>query len=175
MPEDAGGPGESIPEVLHSTESGRPFDRCSDCGAELRTEGRMHLIEKVIRQGEVVFEYAICSECAAGLMRQYSEESLANITAYVEREGISLRESDDPGRCGRCGRDGEAFEEEHTVAGLVLGQVLTLNLSSLCAACTEGIEEILSQKTREVHGDFVRRNFPGVPEGLDLPIGVVGA
>jgi hypothetical protein len=110
------------------------------------------------------------------LIKQFSEESLRRITEYLEEDGgFSLGGDDDLGHCHRCGRNGSDFEAEHTVMSMLIGSRVLFGVSTLCSACSDGIDEVLSQKTREVHEDFVRRNFPGVPDNLDIPIGVLGA
>ena len=38
----------------------------------------------------------------------------------------------------------------------------------MCEKCTEKLQGKLSRKTREAQGDFIKDNFPGVPEGLDV-------
>ena len=44
----------------------------------------------------------------------------------------------------------------------------------MCEKCSIGLQENLSQKPRDIQGDFVNDNFPGVPEGLDLsPLGTI--
>jgi hypothetical protein len=38
----------------------------------------------------------------------------------------------------------------------------------VCNACEEAIQELMSQKTKGAHEDFLNRTFPGVPADLDL-------
>ena len=199
LPQDQEPKDDGVPPLLHSTETGTPFKQCIECSTELLGSWIPYAIEKIVRQGEVVFEYAICAPCMGVIAQEYSEESIENIREYLA--GTPLEESaeidrllkafgqmtedgftqpssleeEEPDRCQRCGQTDSGFSEERTVAGLMIGGRLATGISALCGTCTEGIEEVLSQKTRDVQGDFIERNFPGVPAGLDLPIGVLGA
>jgi hypothetical protein len=193
-PQDSG-----IPRILHSIQTGAPFLSCIDCGAALSLTGQPYGVEKVLRNGEVVFEYAICTNCTFALMREFSKESLARMADYVEKMRRELCEPDaedldrflralegddtfagvdpelreSPDHCHRCGRTGSEFEDEHTVVGMLTGSKLVTGISTICAKCTDGMEDVLSKHTRESHDDFVRRNFPGVPAGIDIPVGVL--
>ncbi len=160
-----------IPPILFSTQTERPFEVCIDCGGNLIESGAPYGVEKVIRNGEVIFEYAICTGCTRILLQEFSEESLKRISEYLREEGAILLSGGDPDHCHRCGRAREEFQAEHTVSALLIGDQLLSGVSTLCAACTEGIESVLSKKTREVHEDFITRNFPGVPANLDIPVG----
>ncbi|MAG58514.1 MAG: hypothetical protein CMJ83_19675 [Planctomycetes bacterium] len=186
-----------IPDVLHSVFADGPFKQCVECGQELLESATPHAVEKVVREGEVIFEYAICASCIITIFQEYSEESLERIREYLEQEMSPLgdpgfidqllwsvgqptedaivqsREGKSLDTCHRCGQV-DAFNSEHTVTGLLVGDRLATEVSTICGACTEGLEELLSKQTKDVHDDFIRRNFPGVPEGLDLPIGALG-
>jgi hypothetical protein len=158
-----------------------------------------YVIEKARTQGEFVFEYALCADCVMRLLHEYSEESLERMRRFVQNEpgledavvidqllwslgqptedGLGAPASPDAeavDHCHRCGRRGADYDEEHTVMGLLVGTRLAMNVSTICSPCAQGMEEILSRKTRDVHEDFVRRTFPGVPAGLDLPVGLLG-
>ena len=200
FPPDAESSEGGVPPSLHSTQTNAPFTHCIDCGGELLGSWIPYAIEKIFRQGEVVFEYAICAPCVGTIAMEYSAESLENIREYLAgspldegseidrilrafgqatEDGLAPDEQpeaeDDPDRCHRCGASEIGFAEERTVAALLIGDRLATDVSALCGACTEGIEAVLSEKTRDVQGDFIVRNFPGVPAGLDLPVGVLGA
>jgi hypothetical protein len=188
-------PDDEVPAILHSVQNGRPFTACVDCGAGLLAGEAPYAVEKVIRQGEVVFEYAICAECTKNQMRSFSEESLGRVSQYLQagphsldhqmlesfflvqtrpglRNGEILELTSPVDHCHRCGRVGTSFAEEHTLMGLLHGHRLQSGLMTLCSGCTEGADAVLSHKTREAHEDFVRTHFPGVPAGVDLPAGL---
>lgn len=199
LPPDAETPGDGIPPLLHSTQTGTPFQHCIECETELLGSWTPYAIEKIFRQGEVIFEYAICAACIGSIAREYSAESIENIREYlagtsfdegaeidrllrafgqVTEDGLAATadpvEHSPPDACQRCGNRDSEFVEERTIAVLMVGDRVATDVSALCGACTEGIDAVLSQKTRDVQGDFIVRNFPGVPAGLDLPVSVLG-
>lgn len=195
----SGPPDPGVPRSLFSAETGRPFSTCVDCGTDLAATGMPYGIEKVVRNGEVVFEYAICTRCTFDLAKEFSKESLERMASWVDARRDALVEPDpddfaafihavesggsltqrelaagnDPGtHCQRCGRIGDDFREEHTVVGILVGGKVIAPVNAICGRCTDGVDEILSQKTREAHDGFVRDRFPGVPADLDLPVGL---
>ena len=164
-----------IPQILYSVYTQEPFSDCVDCGMKILESAVPYAVEKAVRQGEVVFEYAICAPCMALLMKQFSDESMQNITAYLQEEELDLGTDGDLTCCNRCGGSGTSFEEEHTVTGMLAGSSLLMGPSIICGTCLAGMDEVLSQKTRDAHGEFINSNFPGVPEALDFPVSILGA
>lgn len=167
--------GGRIPKSLHSVYSGGPFRECVDCGTPLLEVAVPYAVEKVVRQEEVVLEYAVCAACMAAMFREYSQESIENIRQYLEQEGEDLMGGGPENRCHRCGIAGNPFDDEHTLTAMLVGSQVVVGVSALCGKCQEGMEGLLSQKTRDVHGDFMNRNFPGVPDSLELPVGFLSA
>jgi hypothetical protein len=157
-----------IPPELHSAHDEGPFQKCSDCGCPLQTPEALHLIGKSWRDGEVVFEFALCMGCGLSLFSQYSEESKANLNAYfVPLPGV------EPGgleACYRCGASGAALSDEKSLEAIALGSELVDDPILVCGPCTDGAEKVLSKKTKEAFDEFVRRVCPTVPEGADLPV-----
>jgi len=174
-PLDPHNPEVEIPQVLHSAYSGKAFRTCVDCGGPILESGLPYSIEKVVRQGEVIFEYALCMRCAEILMHEFSEESLRNIAEYLEREELELGVLEDTTACHRCGRRDSTFAEEYTVTGMLIGTSLMMGPLMVCAPCLEGMESVLSKQTREAHGHFIEKNFPGVPEYLGTPLTILGS
>ena len=80
-----------IPQDLYSFEKDRPFDRCIECNKFLLNEDTEYLIEKAIRnyQGfqakDVIFDYAICMDCAKVLRKQISVGSWQQIMTYFQK------------------------------------------------------------------------------------------
>jgi hypothetical protein len=155
-----------VPPELHSAHDEGLFQRCSDCGASVQSPEALHLIGKSWRDGEVVFEFALCMTCALSLFSQYSEESKRNLEAYFQpmealRSGLSA--------CVRCGRSGAALEEEKNIEALAMGGMLLDEPILVCGPCADGAEAVLSKKTKEVFGAFVHRVCPTLPADIDLP------
>ena len=58
---------------------------------------------------------------------------------------------------------------------VLVGSTVLMGPSILCASCLSGIDDVLSQKTRDVHGEFIDNNFPGVSDTMDIPVSILGA
>jgi hypothetical protein len=82
---------EPVPELFHSTETGRPFERCGMCDRHLLGPDSSYVIEKAFRSysgfeaREVVFEYALCSNCRDKFTSELSRESLERVRDYFMR------------------------------------------------------------------------------------------
>jgi hypothetical protein len=152
-----------IPDLLHSVYEKGPFSRCTVCDGDLAGD-TLYEIQKVFRGREVVFEMAVCQQCAEGLVREFSEESLANIHGFLRE---NFRPSATPTHCHFCGFPRDLIQS-FSVAGACRGSSLILPSFLMCETCTERLQEKLSRKTRDVQGDFIRDHFPGVPADLDL-------
>ena len=70
-----------IPSVFRSTDTKKPFERCIQCNKYLLELDSEYLIEKAIKQyqgfeaKEVIFEYAVCMDCAEKMRQSLSAES----------------------------------------------------------------------------------------------------
>ena len=90
---------EPIPELFQSTETGRPFERCSMCDQYLLDEdASSYVVEKAFRSyrgyeaRETVFEYALCFDCQLKLKAEFSRESMERIQDYFkERVDVAAR------------------------------------------------------------------------------------
>ena len=51
---------------------------------------------------------------------------------------------------------------------------LVMPVMIMCDTCEERVQELLSQKTRDVHEDFMQNHFPGIPANLDLRPTILG-
>ena len=165
-PEDASSR-KPLPREFWSEHDEAPFRTCSDCSAPLEAPEALYVISKAWRDGEVVFEFALCMGCSMALFSQYSEESKQSLAVYftplpgVERSGL--------GACFRCGGSGEVLSEERCVEAVAFGATLADDPILVCGPCTDGAEEVLSKKTKLAFDDFVRRVCPMLPADIDLP------
>lgn len=77
-----------IPREFHSFSGGGLFEHCIECDKFLLQEGTEYFIEKAIKKypgyeaTDVIFEYAICLNCAEKMRRQMSKESMQNIENF---------------------------------------------------------------------------------------------
>lgn len=165
-----------IPRELYSEYEERPFLCCTRCGETLADFEEGFKISKVIKNGEVIFEYALCFHCLERMMEESSEESRERLMKFQNermREGISGFDE-----CALCENTREALAspEYALVAGCQGDSVLESHL--ICIHCMEEMSELVSKKTRDSWNRFVEENFPGVPadfipaptEGSPAPI-----
>jgi len=155
-----------VPKILQSTYSGLPFQTCLVCSMDL-DEAELHIVEKVIRNGEAVMEMALCATCANNLSRDCSQESLA-ILQDVQEEWMG--QADPKGRyCAGC-RKPRDHSDSFVIAGYFLPDFELVRRMAVCETCHESVQKKLSTKTRENFGTFVETHFPGVPENIDSPV-----
>ena len=153
-----------VPDDLHSDYVGGAFETCSICDQALPA-AEAYEVQKVMRAGECIFEMAICLRCVRGLMKDYSEESLA-VIAEIGEQGIGRASR---GSCEFCSVPREGVHEYTSIAVCRTDFLLT-PLITLCEECVDGLHAKLSKTTRDRFEEFIRDNFPGVPEGMDLPV-----
>ena len=81
----------NIPEEFYSFESKKPFERCIECDKYLLDGETEYLIEKAVRNyrgykaKDVVFDYAICMDCAEKMRKEISPESWQQIMNYFQK------------------------------------------------------------------------------------------
>jgi len=79
-----------IPSEFYSFETNSPFDKCIECEKYLLDEGTEYLIEKAVKNYEgyeakdVVFDYAICMDCADKMRKEISKESWEKMMQYFQ-------------------------------------------------------------------------------------------
>jgi uncharacterized protein with PIN domain len=152
-----------IPELLHSVFEKGPFKTCCICSKVL-TDGRLYEIQKVFRGKEAIFEMAICHGCGEEVAQEFSEESKENMKKYLVE---NFRPAPEPQQCHFCGFP-RALVPNFTIVGMCQKFSLLVPSIIMCEKCNESLQGKLSRKTREAQGDFIRDNFPGVPEGVDV-------
>lgn len=79
-----------IPEDFYSFETKAPFDHCIECEKFLLDEETEYIIEKAVKnyQGysaqDVVFDYAICMDCAENMRKEISTDSWTAMMQYFQ-------------------------------------------------------------------------------------------
>ncbi len=152
-----------IPDILHSVYEKGPFKSCCVCG-QILTDGRVYEIQKVFRGKEAIFEMAICHGCGEEVAHEFSQESIENMKRFLLE---NFKPTPEPSHCHFCGFP-HRLRVNFTIVGMCQEHSLLVPSIIMCEKCSEQIQEKLSRKTRDVQGDFIRDNFPGVPEGLDV-------
>jgi hypothetical protein len=153
---------EPVPQIMHSVFEEGPFKACVSCGADLSAPDRMYQIQKAWKNDEVVFELAVCLQCAAETMKEFSQESMERMQRFF---GERFRPTEGIDSCHFCGKE-RSPELEHEIGAACRGTDLLRPLVVVCGECSSASHENLSRKTRDAWGEFVERNVPGVPESL---------
>jgi hypothetical protein len=151
-------PDKPIPREFDSEYEERPFQCCSRCGEKLSAFDNFQ-INKAFRNAECVFEYAFCSQCRDALLEEFSEESKANLERH-QRE--NMHNVSGTAECCFCGTSREKTPmRDFTMTALCRGTSL-LDSIMICGKCQEGMQELLSQHTKDVRRRFFE-SLPGVP------------
>ncbi len=78
-----------IPKEFFSFSENAPFTNCLVCKKELIENSETYFIEKAIKKHiefdteDVIFEYAICMDCAMAMQKSFSKKSLLKILKYM--------------------------------------------------------------------------------------------
>ncbi|MCB1229883.1 MAG: hypothetical protein KDN19_06435 [Verrucomicrobiae bacterium] len=154
-----------IPPEFHSLETDGPFRHCLDCGGSLLFT--QYLIEKIYSNGEVIYEYALCVECAKKLREELSRESKKAIKRYLRRNRTVKQTLE---ACTCCRLPKEELPSYQIIGQFSGEEMLNWNLPMLiCEPCVDGLAEHLSKQTRDRLDGFLDEHFPGPPE-MDVPL-----
>lgn len=150
-----------IPKELYSEYEERPFRSCTRCGESLAEFPEGYKISKVFKNGEAIFEYALCFHCLEGMMEESSEESRERLMQFqMERMREDVEGLQD---CALCENTRSSLEKPEfaLVAGCQGMGVIESHM--ICIHCMEDMSALVSKKTRDSWNRFVEENFPGVP------------
>lgn len=166
-----------VPKEFWSFETGNPFQRCFMCDGDLCDEGCNYLIEKAVRNDEVIFEYAICWLCRIELEKEFSEQSLRLIENYfnehvdIEQRRVECLEKFGTDyqkwieRCMIKHKPREECEEYQLYAWCVDRDLVFTGMPyMLSSECIDDIIELLSDETIGAINEFSDKVF-----GVDLP------
>jgi hypothetical protein len=169
-----------VPEIFWSVETGHPISHCSLCNRELMKPGTNYLIEKAFRDGETIFEHALCLQCHFQCEEELSVESTRRIHTYFA-EHVDLKQR--PIQClekfgtrhGRwiahCMVKGYPIEEcgEYQLYGFCIDKDLIFNGApyTLSGEVVDEILDLLSNETLGALGAITDRLFGiGAPKDL---------
>ena len=153
-----------IPEEFHSVETGAPFAHCIDCGEDL-TRVFSYAVQKVIRRGETVFEFALCEACRERLMQGFSEDTRQRLQEHFETH---LAADHGPRRCALTGIPRDECDE-FELGGQFSGTHLLFAIM-ISETAREKLQELISDQTRGHWDEFVGRHFPGVSDDQPAPM-----
>lgn len=155
-----------IPRDLHCEYEERPFKHCTRCGETLDDDAGGFQISKAFKNGECVMEYALCDHCRTAMMEEFSQESKKRLATYQD-ENVDLgRGLQHCSVCGQ-GRDDNGTDD-YVITGICEHDRL-LHSIMICGGCADGVQELLSNKTKDTWRRFVDENFPGPPGEGEYP------
>lgn len=155
------------------------------CQKLLLEDGTQYMIEKAYRRypaldtEAVVFEYAMCMQCAQKMRKALSEESRRNIDSYFDtninftQRLLDIQEAKDIdewlNRCVVKNTPAEQ-EEEYMICAQCDGQNIVYFMFPymIGSAAMQEVSELLSQKTRDILDDFIDEHLSGPPELREL-------
>lgn len=181
-------PSIEVPKVFFSEKTELPFKKCSMCGNVLN-EFELHFVEKAFKKPinskkhELIFEYALCSNCLESTREELSKESRKNIEMYFKlyvdlaernKKLLSKAHIDLHSWIGNCIITGKPVseEKEYLIGGAFLGKRLILDVMpyAISEKVMFEIQELLSKKTKDFLDGFQKKVFPPdvrerVPDG----------
>ncbi len=178
-----------IPKVLHAFKDKAMFTHCIECEKELIMSNADYMIEKAFRQysgykaKDVIFEYAICLDCAARMKQKISKASLKTIHDYFMRYPDFIRERNMPleeeaqnseqllETCALTGKAAATMDEFQVFAfckGAHLHSAMKPYMIS--GAVADELSALLSEETQGFFDDFAGQHF-GLPPEYEKYVG----
>ncbi|MDF9797506.1 hypothetical protein OKW21_002769 [Catalinimonas alkaloidigena] len=181
-------PATDIPSIFHPFEKDEPFSHCVSCNSLLLENETEYVIEKAIRQypeygtTDVIFEYAMCLECALKMRNELSRESLERVQAYMTEKSNLIEQSqklrashnwDINEWIGNCAFTGQSIKDqnEYQIFAHCRGNQMVFSMMPymISSQAMDEMAELLSEKTQDELNRFVNDNF-GIPPELKKPI-----
>ncbi len=178
----------AIPEEFYSFDSQQPFKSCMVCKADLLSGETDYFIEKAVRNyhdhdvSDVIYEYAICWQCAHDMNGQMSEESTKNIQQYFSTQEDfvkSLSEYNEKWQqegnkdiLKNCTITGESIEklDEYMIYAHFRGDKMVKSSMPylFSGKVMDEVSDLLSNQTIDQLDDFMGEYFGGPPELEEL-------
>lgn len=177
-----------IPSLFYSHNTEAPFTNCISCNRHLQEPNTQYLVEKAFRHyrefgtTDVIFEYAMCLDCAERMRRELSLSSLAKIQEYFDthvdlQKRRELLMKSEPVNLDQwlenCLISGESKDtmDEYQVYGHFVGNrcVYSFMPYMIGGPAVDEITNLLSDKTLGEIDRFIDENF-GLPPELKKPI-----
>lgn len=173
-----------IPEIFKNSDTKGPMTNCIQCDHDLTLGDRYYMIEKIFKRypaldrTEVLFEYAICSQCYEKMKESMSTESMMNLSGYMmEHTDFNAMQQrieehpDDPEKwlthCMIKGTD-RATMNEYQMGACFKGDRLVTNFMPpfmIGEQAMEEMNELLSKETKDEMDGFMDEHF-GIPPEL---------
>lgn len=164
-----------IPPEFYSFETRGLFTHCLECDRYLLEDDCDYIIERAIRNypgfkaTDVVFDYAICLDCAEAMHQKLSKESLEQMQLYFA-ENVDLQSRTHKvdsqnldSLTAKCMVKGKAKAdcEEFQIYAHCRGKKLFLQTPPymICGQAIEELTERLSKETKDQLGGFFDKHF----------------
>ena len=167
-----------IPKDFYSFETNTPFERCIDCDKYLLDDDTEYLIEKAVRNYEgykakdVVFDYAICMDCAEKLKNEISSESWEKMMNYFQKnmdlqKRLNMQHQDPSENLSSCmikGVDAESCKE-YQIYAHCKGKKLKMDNPPylISGEVMEELLPLLSKETVDEMNGFFNKHFSPDP------------
>ena len=177
-----------IPPIFHSFSAENTFEHCISCNINLLHSDSEYLIEKAFRRypgfdtQDVIFEYAMCLDCAERMRQELSASSMRNIQDFFNQrvDFYGRRQEmlyDHALNCDawldRCIVTGKPMAElqEFQIYGHCRGDRFLFSYMPYMISdeAVDSMTGLLSEKTKGEIDRFIDDNF-GLPPELKQPI-----
>ena len=157
---DNGPDRQPIPANLYSDYTDTAFKNCTRCGESLADFPGGYQVSKAWKNGECVFEYALCDHCRTALMEEFSKPSKERLAKFQD-DHVTFKGGLD--QCSICHtpRD-QSNASDFVLTGVCEGAEMLHGLM-VCGKCGERTQELLSKPTKDTWRRFREDNFPGPP------------
>jgi hypothetical protein len=183
---------EGIPSLFNNYDTGAPFTKCTFCNEGLANKSK-YVVEKMINQNivlqsrEIVYEYALCWDCAATMGSEISDDSKEAIQElYNEHSETVMRKLDYlhstekyslESWLERCSLTGKEIRlcGEFSVSGIIEGGNLVYEQSPIVVSdeFMHKLQRVLSKETKEGFDRLRDKIMDGSPSIEDLVFGPV--
>ena len=172
----------NIPKDFYSFETNAPFERCIECEKFLLDDETEYIIEKAVKNYEgysakdVVFDYAICMDCAERMRKEISKDSWEKMMQYFQenmnvQNRLEMQENDPRENLKKCmikNTEVDHCREYQIYAHCKGGKLNMQNPPYMISG--EVIEELLpllSDKTIDEMNGFMNKHFSPDPSLME--------
>ena len=171
-----------IDKRFRNSETGGYFEHCLVCHENVLENEKDYFIEKIIRRikslnlTEVLFEYAICMDCAQDMRKKISQHSMIQIETYFnqnarlnERNSIDLKTHQTTENCLFTGKPIPNCDE-FSLHARCEGKQMIVSIFPYAVSddAMDAMSEILSAETMDELDRFKKTHFNGPPELFEL-------
>jgi hypothetical protein len=171
-----------IDKRYRNSETGGYFEQCLVCYENVLENEKDYFIEKIIRRikslnlTEVLFEYAICMDCAQDMRKKISKHSMVQMETFFhknarlhERNSEELETQKTTEKCLFTGKS-IAECDEFSLHAHCNGKEMILSLFPYAVSddAMDTMSELLSAETLDELDRFKKTHFNGPPELAEL-------